>query len=205
MTKPKNPNKDTLFPRSVALMWVKMFMLCYRRGVNDAAQSADEGLCREYLEQTSQTCVWGELNDRRLSTDPIDWQVTLNAVGRDARMFQPLQRYFFNMGRYCSNYFSPAMVIALDWYRRGVSDYISSPASCSVTDFNMREKALWGRKGIENVDNGRIVDITQGMIRDRSITDSESGHKFAIRERHYAEFRRRIANASQTKMLSYYG
>lgn len=206
MTLPKNPNKETLFTAETARMWLRMFARLYKRGVQDAADLDDEGACKEYLEATARCNVWGELTDRRLSDDPIDWQVTLNVVSREMGAYQPFLRYFRNMGRYGSNWFSAALPCALDWYRKGIADYIANPGAHDMARFLAVDKPLWGKNKIEKLDNGRMVDITQGFIRERKITDSEAGdRKYALSDKQYTWFRQRIANASRSSFDRFYG
>ena len=206
MTLPKNPNKETLFSAETARMWLRMFARLYKKGVQDAADLDDEGACREYLEATAKTNVWGYVTDKRLSDDAIDWQVSLNVVSREMNSYQPFLRYFRNMGRFKSNYMSVALVMALDWYRQGVADYIANPNAHDMAQFLAVDKPLWGKSKIEKLDNSRMVDITQGFIRERKITDSEAeDKKYALTDKHYTWFRQRIANASLSKAQSYYG
>lgn len=205
MTMPKNPDKDTIFPTSVALMWAKMFCGLYKRGVRSARLADDEGLCRQYLDDTAHTGVWGEIGDRRLSNNVIDWLVTLTAVARDLKCYAKMQRYFVNMGRYGSNYFSAALNVALDWERLGVEEYLRYGSRCDLNVFDGLQRPRLTEKGIIRLDNGRIQDITQQLIRDRITTDNESGDKLALQERHYNTFRIRISQLSSSRVKEYFG
>lgn len=205
MPMPKNPNKSTIFTPAIAQMWAKMYCELYKRGVRAARLADDEGLCREYLEQTAQTGVWGEIGDRRLSDNAIDWQVTLNAVARDIACYTPLQNYMTNMGRFGSNYFSVALNIALDWERLGVADYLAYGSKCDLTLLDSAPKVRLTAKELVKIDNGMIQDLTQQMVRDRIITDGESGSKIALSKLHYDKFRIRISQLSRSRMREYFG
>lgn len=206
MINPKNKYKDTIFPIEVARIWIKMFSRLYKRGVSAAADLDDIGACKEYLEATAGVGVWGELTDERLSDDPIDWQVTLNVVSREIGAYTRVLNYFRNMGRYGSNYLSVAMIIALEWYRKGIEDYIAAPGAHNIAAFMDVERPLWGKKRIERMDYDRMIDVTQSIIRHRRIIDEESDNKrAALRDKHYIVFRQRISTASIGATYRYYG
>lgn len=206
MTLPRNINKVAYFTGETARMWIRMFAQLYKRGVQAAAELDDEGACREYLDATKESNVWGELTDRKLSHDPIDWQVILNIASREISSYQPILKYFSNMGRYASNWFSVALPCALDWYRMGIYDYIVAPREHDMAQFIAIDKPRWGKKKIEKLDIGRMVDMTQQIVRERMITDSEAkASRFTLTERQYIMFRYRIATASRLKFVSYYG
>lgn len=193
MTRPKRPEKDTALTRARAQMLLRLFMACYRRGVFEARQVNDEGLCREIIEQTSQTCVFG-LVSAKVKPDPIYWQLRINEIAEEARLYQQWDKYCRSMGRYGANYLSVAMVLCQCFVNLGMKHYLESPKACDFTLFKEQGRVWWTVSGIKKAHGSRIVEAAQNMCYDRIDIDAHGG-KGALREFHYKMFLQKLGMA----------
>lgn len=194
---PKETRRPDYFTATVAKMWCRLFMACYRLGVHDAAECDDEGLCREYMEYTSEPCRWAFM-DKRKSDNAIDIQLWLTSMGRDCRIYKPLMEYFRRMGRYGGNFMSVALTVCQGFYNRGMSDYLEFPDRGLLPRFdckNNKSAYLWGCRGLRKCDTDMIVDIAQEIVGERQDIDCGSESRKAMRPVQYDMFRLCISKA----------
>lgn len=198
MTRPKRPDNDTAMTRQRAILLLRLFMACYKRGVTEAHQANDEGLCREVIEQTSQTCTFG-LVSAKVKADPVYWQLRINDIADDAKLYLPWDRYCASMGRYGCNYLSVAMVLCQCFVNLGMEHYLDNPHSCDFALFSAQSRAWWTKDGIKSADSSRIVQTAQNFCYDRIDVDA-SGGKGALKEFHYKMFLQKLGMAYKVRV-----
>lgn len=136
--------KSTIREMTNILDWL------YKRGVEDAyLQRDNEGMIREYLEKTSKTGVYAFLSDDIVEIDWREWALRIMAKARTSSWNGAMSRFFNLMGNFGSNYLSVFIPVTLQFYRRGIKDYLKYPRGCSFSQFiSYPHKCVWTSKGI---------------------------------------------------------
>lgn len=170
-------------------MLTRLWMCAYRKGVEDAAESCDEGLCLEHIALTrSKPMTFGFLE--RVRRDAFYWQLKLAEIYTS----ETWDKYRLAIGRYGSNYLSVALVLAQEFYNLGLTDFFDKTFS-KIEDLRTSKSnwAMFTLTGVKDVGRGRIIEIAQGFCYDRmDLDESFNGDAYAISKRHYDMFIKRL-------------
>lgn len=189
--------------RDTILKMISLLDFCYRLGVTDAHAQDDEGLCREFIEKTSQPGVYGFLTDG-YNVGVLEWQLRLTKQARLTSMFGSMYQYFNRMGRFSSNYLSCSLPVAQEFYNKGVTDYCTAPDGCDLVQFNDAKRVWWSHKGLLKISAREFVETIQLMCFDRQRKDNAyleenaadyKARKIALKEKHYYYFIRAVGLA----------
>lgn len=195
---------ESPFTETRAKMWVRVYHALYLRGVEDAHENIDDdGAVREYLEQTWAQNTWGTLQSG-VTDRYFRWQYYLIGLAEDMNIGGSMRDFLTVAGRYSHNYFSCATVVALDFYRRGVKDYLDNHTHCDYGKFmkyNRKGRGWFTAKGIKKISAEKIIDEARMMSDLREELDAEQGGKYAIVASKYRAFRRVMSQGTwRTRM-----
>lgn len=149
--------------RSSARALGKVFMSCYKRGVNDAcAYSDDEGLILEHIEQTESGERFGFIDAPAGSV--LYWRNRLYELAEELKCYSQIHGYFIRMGRFRANYLSVAVLMAQTFYNRGLRDYLEYPYN-DISKFNEGEgrRIWWSAKGLRPFDSYKLRTYIQDL------------------------------------------
>lgn len=200
-----------IIDRNTILKMISLLDWSYRLGVNNAYQANDEGLCRAFIEKTSQPGMYGFITDD-YNVGVLEWQLRLTKEARLTSMFGSMYQYFGRMGRFGQNYLSVFLPIAQDFYNKGVQDYCAAPYACDMARFNSARRVWWSPKGLLNVKPREYVETIQLMCFDRQRRDSAyleenaadyKAQKVALRAQHYDWYIRAVGLSIPINNKSY--
>lgn len=196
---------QTIITRSVALNIISLADYCYRKGVEDAYNIADEGLAREFLEKVSKTGVYGFLNEDGYTMSWKEWTLRLMAKSRMTNWNGQMTRYFSLIGsKVNQNYLGAFIPISEAFYAKGVRDYIDNPHGCDFQLFQSKLRVFWTAKGLQNIKNRRYIDEIQLCAfdlerRDEAVWNSNTKYDAtklgAMTSKQYEMFRRSVGLA----------
>jgi hypothetical protein len=180
-------------------MFARLFCLCYKLGVNDAYALNDEGLCRQNIENTKRTGYFGRVGDD-IAHDALYWQLRLKDEVYRAGFYYPFDRYLLMMGRFGRNYLSVAIVIAQDFYNKGVADYCDHASSFDIEHFNATSRAFMMPKGnIQSISGNELIERIQLMTFVREHADTNGEAVTPLKPHQYDLFRRCVGIAMRPK------
>lgn len=200
-------NRPIVRPSTVSAM-LSLLDWLYHRGVEDAYHANDEGLCREYLNAVSKGRLFSTLAHYPVIISWEEWALQLIMQARTTAWNGIMSKFLNAAGRYKQNYLSVFYVIALEWYKKGVMDYISAPNADNIALFSSKRRAKWTSSGIKNISPDEYVDAIQLQCFeaerfDESVREGLSAPE--VRElgllppQYYAMFRRAIGLAASSK------
>ena len=161
----------------------------YHEGVKAAYNNGDEYHCRGFLEKTSAPGVFGVL-EREKTFDWYRWESKIKVMAYDYPFVHNIFKRFFKLqGEFQKNYLSVFLVVAFEFYRRGIKDYCESPESCDINQFMNKTLAIWTRAGIKKFSTEDFVDLAQVMCEDRMDLDEDKMDEWVdTRESKYHRF-----------------
>lgn len=165
----------------------KVFMSCYRKGVNDARlHEDDEGMILEHIELTKDGEVFGFLENTNHSF--LYWKNRLSEIAEETSCYRVINTYFEKLGGYRQNYLSVMAVLAQSFYNRGLKDYIDNPGGDHVAFNRPGELKVWwnGSKG-KKFDNYRLRAYVQDLCAIR-IENIKNGGNDVLKDSHYELF-----------------
>lgn len=184
--------------RKTARYLGKVFMACYRKGINDAClHIEDEGLINEHIELTRSGEVHGFIGQTNESQ--VYWHNRLCELAEQHLCFKPIMRYFERVGRFGGNYLSVASVIAQEFYSMGLADYLAYNYN-DLVKFNQSQdlRLRWTPKGLKRFDVYKFRAMIQDMCAVR-ISKIKKGEKDALKINHYEIFSNAFSFAIVTK------
>lgn len=163
----------------------RVFLLAYRKGVNDAElHSDDEGMLMEHVMQTSDGTRFGYVGD--ITGSWIYWRNRLSDMASADHSYKTIERYWQAMKSYKSNYMSVALIVAQAFYNRGVTDYIGNPGAGDVALYNERPFGWWG-DGVKPISPQRLRDYVQDVCV-RHMDGIDRGCEDPLKRAHYEIF-----------------
>lgn len=163
----------------------RIFKLMYRRGINDADLHEDDfGMINEHISQTSYVERFGFLEHQTSSW--LYWRNRLtDQLENGYGGYRALEQYWQDMGRFKRNYMSVPLVLAQEFYNRGLRDYMTEPRKRNLEMFNQGEVKSWL--------DGRTIDSykLRNLVQDFCITHMEridSGEEDPLARNHYEAF-----------------
>ena len=163
----------------------RVFMLVYRKGVNDAElHSDDEGMLMEHVEQTADGQRFGYVGD--MTGSWVYWRNRLTDIAEADRCYKVIERYWSAMKSFKSNYRSVALIVAQAFYNRGVQDYIRNPGAEDVTLYNEKPVNWWGATG-KGITSHRLRDYVQDVCA-RRMDRIDQGGEDLLKRCHYEIF-----------------
>lgn len=194
---------ESPFTEARVKMWTRIYYALYRRGVADAHDCIDnEGAIREYLDQTWAQNTWGTLKTG-ITDRQYRWQYYLLELAESLNVAGVLRDFLTVMGTYPHNYFSCAFVVSMDFYRKGVQDYINNHMLCDYERYMAykKDKAYFTAKGVKRISVEKLIDDARMMADFREELDAKLNTRFSISAGKYLAFRRRLAQGTwRTKM-----
>lgn len=183
----KDGQKIKIIDRRTARALGKVFMGCYRRGINDAYEHADdEGLLQEHIEQTQSGSLHGFVGHSTKSY--IYWHNRLSEIAENLNCYKIFRSYMDKMGGFTYNYLSAISMIAQDFYTKGLRDYMNYKNN-DVSRYNdySYHNTLWTPKGFRKLDGYRLRAIVQDMCASR-IDRILNGGEDLLKQNHYLMF-----------------
>lgn len=144
----ERPSVFRVIDRMTAKYLGRLFMACYKRGVNDAyLHGDDEGLLREHVELTRDFAKFGFVG--AATARWVYWKNRLSDLAEGGQFYKPVNAYFERMGNFGSNYLSVMMAVAQTFYNRGIEDWLKDPHADEVNVFNGKSRWWGGRKDVD--------------------------------------------------------
>lgn len=172
----ERPSVFRVIDRMTAKYLGRLFMACYKRGVNDAYRHGnDEGMLREHVEQTQDFAKFGFVG--AATARWVYWKNRLNDLAEDGQYYKPINAYFERIGNFGTNYLSVMMCVAQTFYNRGITDWLEKPHADEINIFNGKSR-WWGDKKDVDVYHLRAyvqdicserLDLADGMDRDTGV------------------------------------
>lgn len=181
----ERPNVFRVIDRYTAKSLGRLFMLCYKRGVNDACRHGDdEGMLREHVEQTRDFAKFGFAG--AATSRWVYWKNRLSDLAEDGNRYKTLTNYFERMGNFGSNYLSVMMCVAQTFYNRGITDWLDDSHADEINFFNGNSRWWGGRK---DVDSYHLRAYVQDVCSERldSAEDADAGGG-VLRRKHWEVF-----------------
>lgn len=147
-------NRHTMRAMLCLLDWL------YKKGVQDAYEACDDGLCREFMARTADGTSFGYLTDET-AISWQEWCLRLMIQSRRTNWSGPTTALLNAIGRYTQNYLSVFFCLSILWYRMGVEHYISAPSGQDLQAFMSTIKIWWNPKGLKKVSVQDYVDMVQ--------------------------------------------
>lgn len=181
----ERPNVFRVIDRYTAKSLGRLFMMCYKRGVNDAYRySHDEGMLREHVEQTAGFDKFGLVG--AATSRWVYWKNRLSDMAEDDKRYKTLNNYFERMGNFGSNYLSVMMCVAQTFYNRGISDWLDKPNADEINIFNGKFR-WWGGK--KDVDCYRMRAYVQDICSEQlDSADFMDGDTRVLKYKHWEVF-----------------
>lgn len=179
---------------------------CYRLGVTAAHDLDDEGLCKEFLEQTEKPGVYGFLSESPIYITWQEWTLRLMAQARSTSWNGSMKQYFERMGYFGANYLSAFVPLSQVFYNKGVKDYLAAPNASDMALFNAKNRVWWTAGGLRKIGNEEWVSELQMYSfdlerRDKEVWDKETAYeakKSALTARQYDMFRKCVGIVART-------
>lgn len=163
----------------------RVFMLAYRKGVNDAElHSDDEGMLMEHIEQTADGVKFGYVGD--LTGSWVYWRNRLTDIAEERGCYKAIEGYWQAMKSFKSNYMSVALMVAQAFYNRGIQDYIKNPGAEDIALYNDKPVNWWGASG-KGVTPYRLRDYVQDVCA-RRMDRIDRGEENPLQRCHYEIF-----------------
>jgi len=188
---------------------ISLIDYCYRTGVESAHDVDDEGLSRDFLEQTKEAGVYGILSDTPMYTVWDEWGLRLVHKARSTAWKGTMSQFLEKVGAFGAFYLSAFYPVSFFYYRRGIEDYINAPGAADYGVFSSKRRVRWTDKGLRNVSTKEYVQDIQLLTFDLSRRDQaiiEAGNqtqykarKKALTPRQYESFRMAVGLAAQKK------
>lgn len=192
-------NPRTIFrviDRTTARQLGVVFMELYKRGVRDACEADDEGLVREHIELIEAPRMFGFVGAARESY--TYWENRMIDIAEDRRFRGSLVEYFTRLGKYGKSFLSAALVIAKDFYIRGLEDYLRWPDERRIPQLDKYDYLWWGEKGVKKIDKYHLRTFVQDRCDDR-IAAIRDGGDDKIGEKQYSLFKTTFSIAIAVK------
>lgn len=179
-------------------MLCRMWMHLYRLGARTARECLDEGACREHVAATTEQPMTFGLFDERVRQDYVYWNIKLREIARDVKVHKAWWDYEIAVGHYGSNYLSVALPIAQDFYNLGLMDYFDKGEVCDVEDlYRESPYRLMTDRGVRSLKPTDVLQMAQAMCYKRMDLDTAFVQKYALPQRYYDLFIRKIGHVSR--------
>ena len=185
--------------KRMATQMVMMFDKLYHLGVSHSFSVKDEGLCRQFLENTSQPGIYGYIEDGYYVC-PREWQLRLQKIAGEISLKSPMYKLFGRMGNYLSNFLGCFMPLAQDFYNKGVSDYLNYGHKLEIAIFDGKTRVWLTAKGLKNASKDDYKQTIQQFCFDRKRTEENLMAEYVDERKskyqHYDEkdLRKRVRN-----------
>lgn len=155
--------------RPTALVLSRVIMECYRRGINDAFENIDdEGLILGHIEETKGCKRFGFIGETASSY--LWWRNRLLDIGEKMGRYKTVDEYLSKRvgGKLGTNFFSVFIVLTVEFYNRGLLDYLNNPNG-SLAKFNESSWwQWWGERSSKKFDIRRFRSRVQDICIRRS-------------------------------------
>lgn len=172
--------------RETVRMLLRLYMGCYKLGVNDAYNYDDCAGALGHLDRTARSGVFGRLGDG-VSDTPLYWELLLSRVAADNNIYRAFRRYADKAVSYGTNYLSAGIRAGQCWYNEGVAAYTKFGGN-DIVRFNDGWRQLWTEDGLRVITREELIERTQLMLFECLRADMESGGKRALTEKQYMTF-----------------
>lgn len=180
------PTIFRMLDKTTARQFSVIFMELYKNGLRHACEVDDEGLVREHIEKLSQPRMFGYVGEVRESF--TYWENRMIDIAEDKRFRGTIVEYFSRLGRYGKSYLSVALVIAKDFYIRGLEDYMRYPDEKRIPQLDKHQYLWWGEKSLRKIDKFHIRTYVQDRCDDH-VAMIRDGFADVVGESHYNLFK----------------
>lgn len=164
----------------------RVFMLAYRKGVNDAElHSDDEGMLMEHVEQTADGRKFGYAGE--ITSSWIYWRNRMSDLADLDRGYKVIDSYWRAMKLFGSNYMSVALIVGQTFYNKGIMDYLKNPGANDITLFNDRPLNWWSNKTNNPLSVTRLRNYVQDILV-RRMDKIDQGGEDPLKRVHYEIF-----------------
>lgn len=164
----------------------RVFMLVYRKGVNDAElHSDDEGMLMEHVEQTADGRKFGYVGD--MTGSWVYWRNRLTDIADERGCYKVIEKYWQSMKSFTSNYMSVVLMVAQAFYNRGIQDYLRNPGAEELTLYNDKPLNWWGKSTNNTISPFKIRDYVQDVCA-RRMDKIDEGGEDPLKRCHYEIF-----------------
>lgn len=146
----------------------------YRKGVVDCSHLIyDEGLIREWLEKMEEPRAYGYLEERVRVMSSDEWATRLMLKARQTCWNGAMCNYLNKMGRFGQSYLSVFIPCSMQFYLKGVKDYLNAPLAADINIFLERTRKEWTSRGLKKIKQRTYVDQVMLICYDLKARDSE--------------------------------
>lgn len=150
---------------------IRLYDYLYKKGVSDAISVDDEYRCRDFLAKMCKPRSFGFV------TLPYgftwsEWKFHLSKMIYDKGLYRKLGLAFLDCIFSYSNYMACSLAIAMDFYKKGISDYLDNPIPSQFEIFNNHLYMQWGVKLKRRKEDEVMRDVIE-MCYSRSHTDND--------------------------------
>lgn len=151
---------------------MRLFDALYKLGVEDAISIGNESQCEEFCERMFAAEKFGRIiNDFEYSWR--EWKYRLTQVVYEDVMYRKQCLKFFDCISSYSTYLACALPVAMDFYMKGLKDYVDYPNSDNWVKFKSKGFTLWG-KTPRKTNMDEFVRLITGFCYDRMRIDQEA-------------------------------
>lgn len=180
------PTINRMLDRSTARQLGIIFIELYKQGLRHACKADDEGLVREHIEKITPPKMFGYVGEVRESF--TYWENRMIDIAEDNKFRNPIVEYFSRLGKYGRSYLSVALVIAKDFYVRGLEDYLRYPDETRIPQLDKYQYLWWGEKKIRKIDKYHLRTYVQDRCDDH-IAMIREGFEDIVAESQYNLFK----------------
>lgn len=181
-----------MLDKTTARQLADVFMELYKNGLRHACEADDEGLVLEHIDKLRDPKVFGYVNEARESY--TYWENRITDIAEDKRFRKTIINYFASLGRYGGSYLSVALVIAKDFYIRGLEDYLESPDETRIPQLDNHRYCWWGKKTVQKIDKYHLRSYLQDMC-DNHVSAIQNGFVDIPTAHHYDLFKKTFSFA----------
>lgn len=164
--------------RQTCKMMMKLFDVCFKKGVQDAFEADNEQWCQEFIEERREKLDFSLL-DVRDSYDWKEWRIIIARWCRYTHNLKLCPEYLDRV--YAENFYWSIFPIAMDFYILGVKEWLEYPNPHNLELFKFTHNEHWKpmpRKNLQKMDTNDKVGYVQEFAYDRERLDPNANGKY---------------------------
>lgn len=177
---------NKVLDRNTARQLAVVFMEMYKKGIHDAYEADDCGLVREHIDLLANHKNFGYVGTIRDSH--TYWENRIIDIAEDKNFRKIMLKYFDRLDNKGAKYLIVALVLAKEFYIRGLNDWLEHPAENMLSRFDNQLPAWWTPTGIKKIDKFHIRAYVQDRC-DSHIASIRDGARDIATESQYTQFK----------------
>lgn len=128
--------------RTTAPQVIRLFDICFKKGVLDACDQEDDYYVKEFLERHKEDGSYGLIYDDE-NFDWKRWRFTLERLARDHRLKSVGDGYISATRGYTKNFLFAIFPMTMRFYLMGIEEYLEYPNPNNTALFKQEAKIHW--------------------------------------------------------------